>query len=70
MRSVAFEQRRDALVIHVEGEVELDALAGLFAGEMRREHPGYDPASTTFVAVDRPLLSPAGKHVLIRPPGA
>jgi len=70
VRSVAFEQREDRLVTHVEGAVDLAGLEALFTREMRHEHPGYDPAPTSYVATDRPFLSLAGKHVLMRPPAA
>ena len=67
MRSVSFEQRRDGLTIHVEGAVDLATLEALFTREMRHEHPSYDTAWTTFARAERPLLSLAGKHVLVRP---
>jgi hypothetical protein len=43
-----------------------DDIAGYFARQLRKDHPGFDPHSVTFVQPAEQQKTPAGKHRLFR----
>lgn len=53
------------ILLHADRELDLAEVAKYFARELRRDHHEFDPQSTVFRQIDAPILSRAGKHLLL-----